>query len=181
MNNLYSKSESLQQLVDMLTSSASPGHSDTRVEENELKKTQIYRRQWLPENLGDSFEETINLFISADSATRPLRFIGQVEEMLHGHDTYATIMHMAPFCGGGVTISIMAKPVKINNLIDKLQSMPEVEKVDVEPLADAAVSGLPRKFGFLARLGASPRKKVSVILKKPVPAERKREPVPVLA
>jgi hypothetical protein len=181
MKDQNGRNDSLRQIVDILTNSASSGHSDTRVEKSGLNRTQAYRRRWAPENPGSPVEEAISLFISAGSDPRPLRFIGQVEEILHAHDTYGTIVNMAPFCGGRVVISIMARPVKINNLIDKLQSMPEVEKVDVEPLADDAVPDLPRKFGFLARLGASPSKKVSVILREPVPAERKLEPVPVLA
>ncbi len=182
MKNPEDRNNSLQELVDVLTSPGLSGNSDTLVDKNELKKTQVYRRSWSSENLGGSVEEVINLVISTDNTPRLLRFTGQLEEALHDQDTYGSIMHMAPFCERNIAITIMAQPVKIDSLVDKLRNMPEVEKVEVELLTDTAISGFPQRFGFLMRLGTSPSKKVCVTLKEPVLAEKKPESelVPVL-
>ena len=98
MKNQGGRTKELEELVNSLTSPSSSGPSDSLVKNNELKKTQVYWRNRSPENPVGLVEEAVDLVIpSLDNASRLLRFIDQLEETLHDHDTYGSIMRTVPF------------------------------------------------------------------------------------
>ena len=138
--------------------------SDSLAEKNELKKMQVYWRNQPVGNLAGLVEEAVDLVISpADNAARLFRFIGQLEGTLH--DRQVGIKHMAPSWDWGTVITILPRSRTLADLIDKLDNMTDVEKVEAEPLAGSAISTFPKRFGFLTRLGISPSKRIHVTLK----------------
>jgi len=87
----------------------------------------------------------------------------ELEEKLQ--DNYAGIMHTVGSWDLGTVITIWLYPTRLSSLLDKLGNMPEVEKVDEEPLASGASSSFPEKFGVLPRPSIIPGKRLRITLK----------------
>ncbi len=106
-------------------------------------------------------KETVELVIPPpDNAAQLLRFMCQLGEILH--DNSASILWEAVSRDCDTVITILTQPATSSSLLIKLANMPEVDKV--EELAGGAFSSLPKRFGFLPRLGISPSKRFSVTL-----------------
>lgn len=89
-------------------------------------------------------EQAVDLIIlpPADRA-QLLRFVYHLEKRLgetHGH---FVVTHMVGSWDGSAVIRILAPPEELTNLLERLETMPEVEKVEEEPLAGDTLSGLP--------------------------------------
>lgn len=109
-------------------------------------------------------EETVELVIPPlTDAAQLLRFICQLEEVLD--DNYASIAHMIGSWEWGTVITVLLQSTTLSALLDKLGNMPELEKLEEEPVARGTSSSYPRKFGVLPRLSISPSKRIRVTLK----------------
>jgi len=128
---------------------------------------EVYWSKQLPGYGEGLVEEAVELVVPPPAkAARLLRFMCQLEEGLHDrHDNYANIMHTVGSWDWGAVITILLKPTRVSSFLDKLGYMPDVEKVDEEPLAGGASSSLPKKTGVLPRPSISPSKRFRVTLK----------------
>ncbi|GAI95358.1 unnamed protein product [marine sediment metagenome] len=106
-------------------------------------------------------KEAVELVIPPpDNAAQLLRFMCQLGEIL---DNSASIQWEAVSRDCDTVITILTEPATSSSLLIKLANMPEVDKV--EELAGGAFSSLPKRFGFLLRLGIiSPSKRFSVTM-----------------
>ncbi len=128
---------------------------------------EIYRGNQLSKDHGDFIEEAVELVVPPPAnAARLLRFMCQLEEGLHdNYNNYASIIHTVGSWDRGTVITISLKPATFSSFLDKLGSMPNVEKVEEEPVARGAFSSFPKKFGILQRSRISPSKRVRITLK----------------
>ena len=116
----------------------------------------------------DSFiEEEVELVVTPPAnAAQLLRFMCQLEERFHDkYDNYASILHTVGSWDWGIVITVLLQSGRLSSLLEKLADMPEVEKVDEEPLANGASSSLPKKFGELPRSSISHNRRLHVTLK----------------
>ncbi len=106
-------------------------------------------------------KEAVELVIPPPSnVTQLLRFMCQLGEIL---DNSASIQWEAVSRDRDTVITILTQPATSSSLLIKLANMPEVDKV--EELAGDAFSSLPKRFGFLLKLGIiSPSKRFRVTL-----------------
>lgn len=106
-------------------------------------------------------KEAVELVIPPpDNVAQLLRFMCQLGEIL---DNSASILWEAVSRACDTVITILTQPATSSSLLIKLANMPEVDKV--EELVGDAFSSLPKRFGFLLRLGIiSPSKRFSVTL-----------------
>ena len=75
------------------------------------------------------------------------------------------MVHTVASWNQDTVITILLKPNRLPNLLDKLGNMPEVEKVEEEPLAKDAFSSFPKQLRALPSSRISPSKRVHVTLK----------------
>lgn len=111
-------------------------------------------------------EEAVELAVPppANSA-HLLRFVCQLEETLHNNYSCAGIVCIVGSWDKSTVITISLGHSSLADLMDKINRMPDVEKVEEEPLARPAISSFLKRFGFSTRLGISPTKRVRVNLK----------------
>ena len=126
----------------------------------------------------ESFELVI---LWCDDASRLLRFMGQLDGMLHDSDSYGDILRIAHTCGRDTIVTIQIQPTKFSNLMLKMAIMPGVERVAKGPLATGTLAILPQKSGAQLLSGISFSKRVRVSLKETEVARQEPELVPVLA
>lgn len=128
---------------------------------------QIYWNKQLSTDSDDSAEDAIELVVPpSTNASHLLSFMCRLEERLHDNDdNYACILHTVGSWERGTVITISLKPARLHNLMDKLDDMPGVEKVEDEPLASGSSFNFRRKFRALPRPGISPSKRVRITLK----------------
>jgi len=133
---------------------------------------EVYWSKQLPDDRKDLVEEAVELVVPPPAnAAQLLRFMCQLEEKFHdNYDNYASIMRTVSSWNRGTVITILLEPNRLPNLLDKLGNMPEVEKVEEEPLARGASSSFPKKFGTLPWSSISPSKRIRVTLKETVMA-----------
>jgi DNA-binding NarL/FixJ family response regulator len=135
------------------------------VKSEELTQTirQVYRNKHSLEE-GPSLINEVELVIppTADAA-RLLRFVCQLEET--HKDSHSGIRQIVGSWDRGTVITIQLFNNPLVNFLDRLGNMPEVEKVEEEPLARGAFSSSLKKFGVLPRSSISPSKRISVTLK----------------
>jgi len=138
-----------------------------RIEVHEMATVSNDRNGWFNLNGGNSkrpFGEAIELVVPpAANAARLLRFMCQLEERLS--DNHASIEHAAGSWDCGAVITILGGPTTLVNLLERLENMPEVEKVEEEPTAKGASYSFPKKFGGLPRSSIRPSKRIRVTLK----------------
>ena len=114
-------------------------------------------------------------------ASRLLRFMGQLDGMLHDSDSYGDILRIAHTCGRDTIVTIQMQPTKFSNLMLKMAIMPGVERVAKGPLATGTLAIIPQKSGAQLLSGISLSKRVRVSLKETEVARQEPELVPVLA
>ncbi len=126
----------------------------------------------------ESFELVI---LSCGDAFRLLRFMGQLDGMLHDSDSYGDILRIAHTCGRDAIVTIQMQPAKFSNLMLKMAIMPGVERVAEEPWATGALAIIPQKSGAQLLSSISLSKRIHVTLKEPILARQEQELVPALA
>jgi DNA-binding NarL/FixJ family response regulator len=110
-------------------------------------------------------EEVVELVIPpTTNANQLLRFMCQLEEIFH--DDLASIICTAGSWNRRTTITILPHCATTpSTLVITLANMPEVEKVEEQPVAKGVLSSLTQKFGVLPRSSISPSKRIRVTLK----------------
>ncbi len=126
----------------------------------------------------ESFELVI---LSCGDASRLLRFMDQLDGMLHDSDSYGDILRIAYTCGRDTIVTIQMQPTKFSNLMLKMAIMPGVERVAKGPLATGILAIIPQKSGAQLLSGISLSKRIHVTLEEPILARREQELVPALA
>ena len=126
----------------------------------------------------ESFELGI---LWCDDASRLLRFMGQLDGMLHDSDSYGDILRIAYTCGRDTIVTIQMQPTKFSNLMLKMAIMPGVERVAKGPLATGTLAIIPQKSGAQLLSGINLSKRVRISLKETEVARQEPELVPVLA
>ncbi len=125
---------------------------------------QVYRNGRSLEERNGLVEEVVELVVPPPAnAARLLRFMCELGEILH--NDFTSIICTVGSWDCGTVITIQSRPATFSSLLIKLANMPEVEKVEEEPLTRGAFSSFPRKFGLLPRLSISPSKRIRVTLK----------------
>ena len=81
---------------------------------------------------------------SPGDATQLRRFACQLEEELK-----ASVLEKISTWNNTDIMLKPQRPVSLGNMLDELVNMPDVEKVEEEPLAGPAISSFPKRFGFL--------------------------------
>lgn len=122
----------------------------------------------VPGNGELSAEKRVELVVPPSAHAHQLfRFMRQLDERLR--DNYASITNMVPSWDSGTIITIKLHPDKLLNLPGMLGNMPEVEKLEEEPVARGDSPRLPRKLGALLKSSISPSRRVRVTLKRLTP------------
>lgn len=111
---------------------------------------QVY---WDREEAGEAIELVIS---PLSNSAQLFRYMCQLEELLHDHP--AIITSTIGSWDRGPVITVQLEPATASSLLIKLASMPEVEKVEEQPLAGGA-------FARDLKLRIRPSKRFSVTLK----------------
>jgi two-component system response regulator DevR len=122
---------------------------------------EVYRNEHPPEGKGGLVEEEIELVIHPSTdAAQLMRFTNQVEKRLH-----ASILQTVGSWDWGTAITILLKPDTSSNLLHKLGDIPDVEKVEAEPLTRDNLSGFLKKFITTPRSRTSTKERFMITLK----------------
>ena len=125
---------------------------------------QVYRNSHSLKECGHLVEEAVELVIPAPANTAwLLRFMCHLEEILH--DDFASIICTVGSWDRGTVITIVPHSATLSSLLITLANMPEVEKVEEEPLERGTFSSFTKKFRLLPSLGINPSKRIRVTLK----------------
>ena len=180
--DLGRRTSALQELVDSLDILDSADFRDQVGTKNERKNSELCWRSRLPVKPSGFGAESFELIVlPLGDAPRLLRFMGQLEGMLHDDDTYGDILRSAHTWDHGTAVTIQMQPAKFSNLVLKMAIMPEVEKVAEEPGAISTLTILPQKSRAQLSSGISLSKRIRVTLKEPILARLEPELIPVLA
>lgn len=97
------------------------------------------------------------------NAARLLRFTCQMSEMLM--DTYGSILQIIGTWDLGTVITVSLGSSSPSDFLDKLNHMPDVEKVEEGPLEKHTFPGDLKKLGAVFKPRISPGKRIRVTLK----------------
>ena len=126
---------------------------------------QVYRNRQSSKERDDPAKEVLELVIPPPAnAAHLLRFVCQLGEILE-HEDFASIICTTGSWDRGTVITVWPQPTTLSSLLITLANMPEVEKVEEEPLARGAFSSFTKKLRLLPRLGINSGKRVRVTLK----------------
>ena len=180
------KKSNLQQLADALDLMDPKDLSDqsdtTPIIKNKRENRELCWRSRAPvKPVGFGSESFELVVLPCGDATRLLRFMGQLDGMLHDPDSYGDILRTAHTWDRGTVVTIQMQPTKLSNLAIKLAILPEVEKVEDELSARSIFSSTTKKFRGLPASSIRPSKRIHVTLKEPILARQEPELVPVLA
>ena len=131
----------------------------------ELARTirEVYRNRHSLKECAGLVEEVIELVIPRTvNAAQLLRFMCQLGEILHSG--FASIICTVGSWDRDTTITIRAHSADPSSLLLMLANMPEVAKVEEEPLTRYVFSSLHKKFRFLPKSSISPSKRLRVTL-----------------
>ena len=157
--------QELLELADSLDILDSADFRDQVGTKNERKNSELCRRSRLPVKPSGFDAESFELIVlPLGDAPRLLRFMGQLEGMLHDDDTYGDILRTAHTWEGGAVITIQMQPTKFSNLVLKMALIPEVDKVAEGPPARGAVSSFVQRFGSLLMSAISASRKICITL-----------------
>ena len=164
--DLGQRTSALRELADSPDILGPAGLSDSVDTENERRNRELYWRfRFLvqPVSCVDGRVELV--LLPCGNARRLLRFMGQLDERLEDGDDYAGIMHMVGSWDRGVIITISLGSTPLSSLLEQLDDMPEVKKVEEEPLARDVFSSLRKKLGVLLNSSIGPSKRFCITLK----------------
>ena len=184
--NLGRRAQLLEGLMDSLDIVDPADFSDQGDTTNNIKGKRKNRQLcWRsrspvkPVGFGSESFELVILWCS--DASRLLRFMGQLDGMLHDPDSYGDILRIAHTCGRDAIVTIQMQPAKFSNLMLKMAIMPGVERLTKEPCATGTLAILPQKSGAQLLSGIGLSKRVHITLKEPILARQEQELVPALA
>lgn len=101
--------------------------------------------------------EAVELVISPPSnADQLFRYIGKLEKLLH--DDFGSIVSVAGSWTRGVVITVQLEPARASSFPIKLADIPEVEKVEEQPLTEGTLASK-------LKLRVHPSKRLSITLK----------------
>lgn len=135
---------------------------------------EVYQNRHSVERCNGYVDEAVELVVPppADAACL-LRFMYRLEEIFN--DNFATILRTVGSWSGPTIITILLGPsTSLSLLVLKLANMPEVEKVEEEPLARGTFA---KNMGVLPELSISPSERIRVTLKETSMARRELVPV----
>jgi len=146
---------------------AGPGGVSTSLGmQNERKNRELCWGSRSPAKPVGLVDESVELVLpSCDNAPRLLKLMGRLENRLHEHDSYGSVMRTAHLWDGSVTIKILMQPTKFSSLVIKLANMSEVERVEEGSHITNAFSSFPDEFGGSLVSNSRPTKSVRVTLK----------------
>ncbi len=124
---------------------------------------QVYQNSHPLKERDSLVEEVVELVIPPPAnAALLLRFMCQLGDILNGD--FASIICTVGSWDRGTVITIRSRPNMLPNLAVELANMPEVEKVEEEPLVKGALSNFTNKFEFPIRLETNPGRRLYVTL-----------------
>ncbi|MFC1966951.1 response regulator transcription factor [Chloroflexota bacterium] len=144
----------------------------------ELTQTirEVYQNKQSSDNPNDLVEEAVKLVIPAPlNAAHLLQLLCQLENRLNeDHECcHASIVHTVGSWDWGTEIIILMRATALTSLVNKLETMPEIEKVQKEPLAESVFPSFTRKFGLLPSSNLNPSVSIRITLKAADIANRK--------
>ena len=159
------RTSALLELADSLDILDSADFRDQVGTKNERKNSELCWRSRLPVKPSGFGAESFELVVlPCGDAPRLLRFMGQLDGMLHDDDSYGDILRTAHTWEGGAVITIQMQPTKFSNLVLKMALIPEVDKVAEGPPATGAVSSFLQRFGSLLMSAISAGRKICITL-----------------
>lgn len=135
---------------------------------NELAQAirEVYWNSQLPDDHNNFNEEAIELIIPpSTNSSLLLSFIYLLEKRLCDPFTHVSIMHIIGSWDWGTIITLSLSSNQSVNLLEKLENLPEVERVEQKPLIRGTHPVLPKKFGTLPKPRISPNKIIHITLK----------------
>lgn len=125
---------------------------------------EVYRSKQSPKDRKVSVEEAVELVVPPPAnAAQLLRFTCQMEEMLE--DAYASISQMIGTWDLGTVITVSLGYNSLSDFLDKLNHMPDVEKVEEVPTAKHTLPDYRKKLRAVFEPRISPSKRIRVTLK----------------
>ncbi len=126
----------------------------------------VYWSKQSLDNREDFVEEVVELVVPPPAnAASLLRLMFQLEERLNDVYDHVSIMRMIGSWDWGTVITISLGLSSFADLSEKLNRMPDVEKVKEVPIARSTFASYLKKFGVLPRPSISPSKRIQVTLK----------------
>lgn len=137
---------------------------------------EVYQNRHSLERHDGYVDEAVELVVPPPSdAACLLRFMCHLEEIFH--DNFAAVIRTVGSWSGGTVITTLLGPTTPPSLLVlTLANMPEVEKVEEEPLARGTISSFPKNVGVLPWLSISPSERIRVTLKETSMARRELVP-----
>ena len=130
--------------------------NETR-KEDEMEKSKVYWRGQSKGGYMDSSIRKVELITPTSTEVPKLfRFAIQLNRKLRRGDSYGSLVRTVPSQSCGTVFEILISPFMLNRFLDKLNSMPEVERVDEDP-NEGILPDRPRKFGVLLRKALPPQ------------------------
>lgn len=136
------------------------------VTHEELVKTirQVYRNRDAGKERGDLTVDVVELVVARPpNAANILRFMCQLSEIFD--DDFGSIICTVGSWDRDSVITVRAQPASAPSLPVLLASMPEVEKVEEEPIAAGVFASFQQKIRLLPRPGINPSKRIHITLK----------------
>ncbi|MBI4186012.1 MAG: response regulator transcription factor [Chloroflexi bacterium] len=118
-------------------------------------------------------EEIVDLVIppSANGA-QLLGFVSRLEDRLNDKLKVASVVRMIGDWDWGVVITLTLRFPLLDNLAERLENMPEVDRVEEESLRAGANASFPRRFQVIPRSNTASVKRIRITLKETGVAEQ---------
>ncbi len=159
------RTSALRELADSLDILNPADFRDQVGTKNERKNSELCWRSRLPVKPSGFDAESFELVVlPCGDAPRLLRFMGQLDGMLHDDDSYGDILRTAHTWEGGAVITIQLQPTKLSNLVLKMALIPEVDKVAEGPPETGAAFSFLQRFGNVLMSAISASKKICITL-----------------
>ena len=132
---------------------------------------QVYESEHAPAE-GKGLIEEVELIIPLPvDGAQLLKFAGELEQTLH-----ATIMQTVGSWEWGAAVTISVKPTSFENMLEKLESIPCVERVEDKTLATTGGPGFLRRFRALQRSRNKASKSIMLTLRQAEVARQELAP-----
>ena len=127
MKEIGRKTQALRGLAGSLDIIDSKEFSEPEIKDRRENKEACWRSRLPVKSLGLPEAAVELVVLPCDGTYQLLRFMGQLDGMLHDPNSYGDILRTAHTWGCGTVIMIQMQPTKLSNLAIKLAIMPEVE------------------------------------------------------